>query len=81
VAGFVAIAAFMGDPAVGNPMVAGTLVLPVAVDPDVLMATIGPIPGCPDVTVTRGWYFTDAGGGRSNLDVDQGSGLGQGHRG
>jgi hypothetical protein len=62
-------------------MLAGMLVLPVAIDPDVPVATIGPISGCPDVTVTRGWYFDDAGGGRGNLDINQGCGLGQGHRG
>jgi hypothetical protein len=81
VASFVAIAAFMGYPAVGDPMLAGMLVLPVSIDPDVPVATIGPIPGCPDVAVTRGRYFDDAGRGRGNLDIDQGCGLGQGNRG
>jgi len=77
VALFVAIAVLVLDPAVRYPVVARTLADPAALDPDVLMATIGPIPGRPYVPMTRGWDFDDPGCGRGDFDIDQRASLGQ----
>jgi hypothetical protein len=59
VAGLIAVAALMVYPAIGFPVETRTLPDEVAIDPDVLVAAIGPIAGGVDEPRTRGWGDDD----------------------
>jgi len=69
--GFVSITVFMWRPPVGFPMPAAALSYPVSVDPDVVVATIGPVSGSPDEARAGGWHDDDSGCWRGNFDIDR----------
>ena len=71
----------MWDPTIGDPVLAGALVLPVTVDPDVVMAFVAPESRGPDISVPWRGYFDHTGCGRGDFDIDQRRGVGQGNRG
>jgi hypothetical protein len=66
----------MRNPAVFNPVLAGTLSDVAPIDPDVMVAAIGPVTRGPDVSVARGGGNDDSRGGWGNFDINNGR-LGQ----
>lgn len=76
VAGLVAVAALVRDPAVGYPVLAMTLFDVAPIDPHVMVAAVGPITRGVDVPVAWGGLCDDSWGGWGNLNVDNGR-LGQ----
>lgn len=76
-AGLVSVVAMMLDPVVGLPVVPPAFMHPATFHPHVLVTTVGPVSGGPDVARTGRWDFNDSGRRRGYLDFD--SRMGQRH--
>jgi hypothetical protein len=66
----------MRNPAICNPALAGTLSDIAPIDPDMVVATVGPVTWGPDVSVAGGRFNDDSRSRWGNFDIDNGR-LGQ----